>query len=312
MAEACRLSTKIGYWRKIDYLCIESRNSCKIRTVTGRKNVINKMKQMNLIQYVPDLPEEYRPLLTAALTMAENAGRIHLKYFRKKDLEQSTKLNDSDVVTVADKEAEACILGYIRQHFPDHGIISEESGSDHDDREWRWVVDPLDGTTNFASGLPVFSVSISLERNGEAVVGVVYAPYLGECFCAVRGAGAWFNGSRIRCSAKTELSKAVLATGMPYDRNDNPDNNLAEIGRMALRVRGIRRMGSAAVDLCYTAAGFFDAYWEININRWDISAGQLIAKEAGAVIEPIRTDRNCSILASAPGIHDAVRSILLP
>ena len=243
--------------------------------------------------------------------MAAQAGEIHMRYFRMSDLQQSTKLNDCDVVTIADKEAEASILNFIHQHYPTHGIISEESGSEHDDREWRWVIDPLDGTTNFASGLPAFCVSIGLEHNGETVLGVVYAPYLKECFYAVKGAGAWLNGRAIRCSRKSELSKAVVATGMPYDRNDNPDNNLAEICRMALQVRGIRRMGSAAIDLCYTGAGFFDAYWELNLNRWDISAGALIASEAGAVIESIRTNRNSSLLASNQPLHQTIRKILL-
>lgn len=242
--------------------------------------------------------------------MAEEAGNIHMHYFRKSNLEQSTKLNDSDVVTIADKEAEASILKFIHEHFPSHGIISEESGRNHDEREWRWVIDPLDGTTNFAMGLPAFCVSIALEYKEETVLGVVYAPYLGECFYAVKGAGAWLNGNSIHCSDKAEMSKAVVATGMPYDRNDNADNNLAEICRMALRVRGIRRMGSAAIDLCYTAAGFFDAYWELNLNRWDVSAGQLIAAEAGVIIESIRANRNHSILASNPILHSAVRQIL--
>ncbi len=265
-----------------------------------------------ILKTVPhNIPHEYLPFLTAALEMAENAGNIHLNYFRKSNLEQSTKLNDSDVVTIADKQAEAIILDYIRQHFPLHGIISEESGREHDDREWRWVIDPLDGTTNFAMGLPAFCVSIALEHNTEAVLGVVYAPYLGECFYAVKGAGARLNGNAIHCSDKAELSKAVVATGMPYDRNENEDNNLAEICRMALRVRGVRRMGSAALDLCYTAAGYFDAYWELNLNRWDISAGQLIAVEAGAIVEPIRSNRNHSILASNPNLYSAMRQILL-
>ncbi len=197
-------------------------------------------------------------MLAAAFTMAENAGEIQMRHFRESNLEQSTKLNDSDVVTIADKESEAFIMNFIHQHFPEHGIISEESGREHEGREWRWVIDPLDGTTNFAAGLPAFCVSIALEHDKEPLLGVVYAPYLGECFYAVKGHGAWLNGKRIHCSCKSELSKAVVATGMPYDRNDNPDNNLAEISRMALRVRGIRRMGSAAIDLCYTAAGYPD------------------------------------------------------
>lgn len=266
---------------------------------------------MSLTEYMPEVSEEYKPLLAAAFTMAENAGRIQMSYFRKAGLRQSTKLNDSDIVTVADKESEASILEYIHQNFPSHGIISEESGKEHEDREWRWVIDPLDGTTNFAAGLPAFCVSIALEHNGEAVVGVVFAPYLGELFYAVDGYGAWLNGRRIHCSDKAQLSKAVVATGMPYDRNDNPDNNLSEISRMAMRVRGIRRMGSAAIDLCYTAAGFFDAYWELNLKRWDVAAGQLIAAEAGAMIESIRSDRNHSILVSNPQLYKTVREILL-
>ncbi|MDE7143139.1 MAG: inositol monophosphatase, partial [Muribaculaceae bacterium] len=253
---------------------------------------------MALEKYLPEIDSEYRRLLAAAFEMAEKAGEIHMRYFRKEGLRQSTKLNDSDVVTAADKEADAAIRGYIHRHFPSHGIITEEAGREREDNEWRWVADPLDGTTNFAAGLPAFCVSIALERCREAVVGVVFAPYLGECFYAVRGHGAWFNGAPVRCGSNAELSKAVVATGMPYDRNDNPDNNLAEISRMVLRVRGVRRMGSAAIDLCYTAAGFLDAYWELNLNRWDVAAGQLIATEAGAVVEPIRAGRNHSVLAS--------------
>ncbi len=265
---------------------------------------------MNINRFLADIPLEHQPLLSAAFTMAKEAGDIHMRYFRTHNLQQSTKLNDSDVVTIADKESEAAILRYIHTHFPEHGIISEESGRDHEDREWRWVIDPLDGTTNFSMGLPLFCVSIALEHNKEAVVGVVYVPYLQECFYAVKGVGAWLNGQAIHCSDKTEISKAVVATGMPYDRNDNPDNNLAEISRMAFCVRGIRRMGSAAIDLCYTAAGFFDAYWELNLNRWDVAAGQLIAAEAGAKVESIRTNRNHSILASNPHLLNSMRQIL--
>ncbi len=265
---------------------------------------------MELTRYLPDLPEDQKALLTAALTMAENAGRIHLQYFRQRDLQQSTKLNDSDVVTIADRESEASIKTFIHQHFPDHGIIDDESGRKHEDRAWRWVIDPLDVTTNLSAGLPAFCVSIALERNKEAEIAVVYAPYLNECFFAAKGQGAWLNGEPIRCSEKTELSKAVVATGMPYDRNDNPDNNLAEISRMVFRVRGTRRLGSAAMDLCYTAAGFLDGYWELNLNRWDVAAGQLIASEAGVKIESLRIDRNHSLLAANPVLINPMRQVL--
>lgn len=271
-----------------------------------------KHDNKNITGYrIAELPGEYERMLEAALEMAQRAGEIQLSYFRKAGLLMTTKLNDSDVVTIADKESEKAILEHIHTHFSEHGVISEESGRAHEDREWRWVIDPLDGTTNFSSGLPPFSVSIALEHHKEAVLGVVYAPYLGECFYAVKSYGAWLNGERIRCSGKSELSKAVVATGMPYDRNDNPDNNLAEISRMAFKVRGIRRMGSAALDLCYTAAGFLDGYWELNLNRWDVAAGRLIADEAGVKTESIRTDRNHSLLAASPSLFSDMRQILL-
>ena len=255
----------------------------------------------------------YDEFLNFIFPLAKGAGEIQLAYFRGDDLGIETKSNAYDVVTRADKESEAYIVQAILGRYPGHGILGEEGGvMGTAGSDYRWVIDPLDGTTNFASGLPVFCVSIALEHHKEAVIGVVFAPRLGECFHAVKGAGAWLNGQPIRCSGKTELSKAVVATGMPYDRNDNTDNNLDEISRMALRVRGIRRMGSAAIDLCYTAAGFLDAYWELNLNRWDVAAGQLIAEEAGAIIEPLRSDRNHSILASNPGLHATMRKILLP
>lgn len=256
--------------------------------------------------------KELEGYLEAAMEMAKGAGEIQLRYFRSNNLEADTKLNAFDVVTVADKESERYIKSYIQEHFPEHGIISEESGADHSERDWRWVVDPLDGTTNFKNGLPVFSVSIALEYKGEAIVGVVFAPYLKELFHAVKGAGAYLNGKLIHCSEKTDLDSAVVATGMPYDRAVNPDNNLAEIERVVCKVRGTRRLGSAAIDLCYTAAGFYDAYWELNLNRWDVAAGMLIAKEAGAVLESIRENRNHSLLASAPTLIDSFRKLIIP
>lgn len=253
---------------------------------------------------------DYDKYLDAALKMANEAGEVLLSYFRSDRLETQTKSNDSDVVTAADKASERIIKNFIHSEFPDHGILSEESGQENFDREWRWVVDPLDGTTNFSQGLPVFSVSIALEHNGEAVVGVVYAPYLGELFHAVKGSGAFLNGKPIHCSHKSRLSQAVVATGVPYDKRENADNNLREIARTVPEVRGVRRLGSAAIDLSYTAAGFYDAYWELNLNRWDVAAGILIAKEAGATVASIRENRNFSILASCPGLYDDMIEIL--
>ena len=255
---------------------------------------------------------DYKRFLNDAIVMAKSAGDIHLKYFRSSEFNLQTKLNDSDVVTTADREAEKLIISIIQEKYPDHGIIAEESDPVHEDREWRWVIDPLDGTTNFSQGLPAFCVSIALEHNCNTVVGVVYAPYLGELFHAIKGEGAFLNGRKIVCGCKDKLSESVLATGMPYDKQDNPDNNIREISQVAPLVRGIRRMGSAAIDLSYVAAGFLDAYWELNLKRWDVAAGSLIAEEAGAVILPIRQNRNFSILASSPGISNLIFPLLLP
>lgn len=254
--------------------------------------------------------KEYSKYLEAAIEMARGAGEIHLRHFRKGGLDMQTKLNLFDVVTVADKESEAYIKSRIHELFPGHGIIAEESGDENAGREWRWVIDPLDGTTNFSQGLPAFCCSIALEHHGEAVAGVVYAPYLGELFRAVKGGGAYLNDAEIHCSMKSEAARSVLATGVPYDKNENPDNNLREIMDVVPHVRAIRRMGSAAIDLCYTAAGFFDAYWELNLNRWDIAAGRLIALEAGATVEDIRTDRRFSLLVSSPNLVAKMRELL--
>lgn len=253
----------------------------------------------------------YTKYLEKAVAWARAAGEIQLDMFRRPSLEQHTKQNLFDVVTKADKESERLIVNNILESFPDHSILAEESGrSGAEDSEWLWVIDPLDGTTNYSQGLPAFCVSIALRHKGVTVVGVVYAPYLGEMFSAMKGEGAFLNGRRIRVSGKHELPTMVLATGMPYDKGVCPDNNLREISALAPRVRGIRRMGSAAIDLCYTAAGFFDAYWELNLNPWDVEAGALMVTEAGGVVVPIREDRNVSVAAGSRKSLDEVLNFL--
>ena len=253
----------------------------------------------------------YNQYLTKAMEWAKDSGEVTLRYFRSHDLKSVTKQNDFDVVTEADKASERLIIDSIRREFPTHSILSEESGSDTvADSEWLWVIDPLDGTTNFNQGLPVYSISIALQHNGETVVGVVYAPYLGEMFHAAKGEGAFLNGKKLHCSENDRLSTMVTATGMPYDRDRHPDNNLDNIARVSMQVRGIRRMGSAAIDLAYTAAGYFDAYWELNLNLWDIAAGALLVREAGGIVESIRTDRNQSIMAGSPKSLNTFRGLI--
>lgn len=250
-------------------------------------------------------------LLLRAIAWAREAGRIQMEYFRTSRLDLQTKNGQADVVTVADKAAERSIIENIRREMPGHSVLAEESGETViGNGSWRWIIDPLDGTTNFSQGLPMFSVSIALEHNGNILLGVVYAPYLEELFHAVAGEGAFLNGKQIRCSDKTNLDQSVAATGFPVDKDHNPDNNIANFSRIAPKLRGIRRLGSAALDLCYTAAGFLDAYWELKLHHWDIAAGALIAREAGANVELLRPENDFSILASSPGIFPELRGLI--
>lgn len=250
-------------------------------------------------------------LLINALSWAREAGAVHRRYFRGKELDIKAKLNESDIVTAADKAAEKLVISHIRETYPDHSILSEESGTEAHDGEYRWVIDPLDGTTNFSQGLPLYSISIGIEKDGEPIVGVVYDSYLDELFHAVKGGGAFLNGMPITVSGKTELKESVVATGFPVDKHLTPDNNLDNVSRVMPKVRGLRRLGSAAMDLCYVAAGFLDGYWEMNLYPWDVCAGLLIVKEAGGEFTHFRSDRNLSVVAGTPAIHDELVGLLL-
>lgn len=249
-------------------------------------------------------------LLAFARECAREAGKIQLSYFRGGHLNVETKFNLHDVVTVADKESERYIVGEIAKTYPDHAVLGEESGMHAGHSDYRWVIDPLDGTTNYSQGLPVFAVSIALQYRGETLLGVVYAPYLDELYEACRGQGATLNGRPIRVSEKSEMARSVVATGFPIDKDRNPDNNLDNLSRILPRVRGVRRMGSAAYDLCSVAAGFLDGYWELNLHEWDVCAGALIVAEAGGEVRSFRNDRNVSIVAGAPAMVAQLSALL--
>ena len=254
---------------------------------------------------------DYSNLLLDAVRCAQEAGKIHLSFFRKGNFAIEAKHNnESDIVTSADKAAEASIINFIHYAYPTHSILSEESGEEKRNADFEWVIDPLDGTTNFSSGLPEFSVSIGIRHNGVTVVGVVFAPYLNELFHAVRGEGAYLNGEKIACGAKQSLGHCVIATGFPVDKDHNPDNNLDNVMRILPRIRGLRRLGSAAVDISYVAAGFLDAYWELNLHEWDVCAGLLIAEEAGACFSHFRNDRNISVVVASPAIMPQLLPLL--
>lgn len=248
--------------------------------------------------------------LQSAISWAKEMGKIHLKYFRGNELDIHTKSNVSDVVTRADKESEAWLLEQIALRFPEHSVLGEESGVHEGKGEFCWVVDPLDGTNNYSQGLPVFTVSIGLQYEGKTIVGVVYAPYLNELYTAVRGQGAFFNGQPLHVSEKTELDVSVLGTGFPYDKGTNPANNIANLAAILPGLRGMRRMGSAAYDLCCVAAGFLDGYWELNLSLWDICAGTLIVEEAGGVVRSFREDRHISIIAANAVIAGKIAAII--
>ncbi|MEG1616435.1 MAG: inositol monophosphatase family protein [Bacteroidales bacterium] len=241
--------------------------------------------------------ESLQQLLEDAVIWAKEAGAIQLASFRTSDLGIETKSSVHDVVTRVDKECEAFLIKKIAEHYPSHGVLGEESGAHDLESDWVWVIDPLDGTGNYSQGLPIYCVSIGIRYKGETQVGVVYVPYLNELFTATKEGGAHLNGSPIHVGRKEDLNQSVLATGFPYDKDVNPDNNTNNVARLIPQIRGLRRMGAAAYDLCCVAAGFIDGFWEFNLQPWDVCAGILIIREAGGEVVAYRPDRNVSIVA---------------
>jgi myo-inositol-1(or 4)-monophosphatase len=219
--------------------------------------------------------------LEFAIEVAKEAGEILLTHFGRVDRARVSKKGRIDLVSEADVLAERHIRGRIRQEFPEHDLYAEETQRLDRGRDFCWVVDPLDGTTNFVHGFPFFAVSIALLRKGEVEAGVVHAPYLRETFAAALGKGASLNEERIQVSRTTDLVDALLATGFAYRVTETPDNNIDNFTRLLMEAQGIRRAGSAAIDLAYVACGRFDAFWELHLKPWDVAAGSLIVSEAG-------------------------------
>lgn len=220
-----------------------------------------------------------------------------------------------DLVTEVDHRSEAYLLGEIQRQFPNHKIVAEESGETSGTDGQVWYIDPLDGTVNYAHGVPFFSVSIAFATAGKVQLGVVYDPMRDDCFSGEDGRGAWLNGKPLQVSKAQTLDQSLLVTGFPYDIRTNPENNLEHYTRFALRSQGVRRLGSAALDLCYVAAGRFDGFWEIRMSAWDIAAGGLIAEQAGARVTNVAGEADyisppASILAANPQIHAQMLAVL--
>lgn len=218
-----------------------------------------------------------------------------------------------DLVTEADKMSEEMLVSRIGNKFPHHSILAEEFAEIDRGSEFRWIIDPLDGTTNYAHGYPVFCVSIALEKGNEIIVGVIYDPMTEEMFVAEKGKDAFLNGKKIFVSNTMELSKSLLTTGFPYDIRENPDNNLNYFNEMATKAQAIRRGGSAALDLAYTATGRIDGYWELKLKPWDTAAGWLLVKEAGGLVTDISGKdyylKSPHILVSNGKIHDEMINV---
>jgi len=206
------------------------------------------------------------------------------------------------------------IVDFIKKKYPTHGIITEEGGTSLSTSEYNWVIDPLDGTVNFAHGLPIFAVSIGVQKNSETIVGIVYDVMQNVVYHAEKNNGSYENGKRIRVNDNSNLRHALLVTGFPYDVRENPENALGKFVAFTKAARGIRRLGSAAIDFCYVAKGVFDGFWEVHLKPWDMCAGKLIVKEAGGLVTDFEGNKidifSKRILASNGKIHEAMIKVL--
>jgi myo-inositol-1(or 4)-monophosphatase len=246
------------------------------------------------------------PTLSELERLAHEAGAILRAGYDKEH--QVNYKGVIDLVTEVDHESEAFLLGEIRRNYPDHHIFAEESGIIQGNDEHIWFIDPLDGTVNYAHHIPIFSVSVAYASQGDLMLGAVYDPMRDEMFTAERGQGAYLNGRPLQVSAVDELQKSLLVTGFPYDAWDTDQDNFSNFVHFAKLTQGVRRLGSAALDLCYVAAGRFDGFWEMSLKPWDVAAGGLIAREAGALVTSVSGEGDFisppqSVIAATPVIH---------
>jgi myo-inositol-1(or 4)-monophosphatase len=253
-------------------------------------------------------------MLDVAINAAQQAGAFLKERMGKVRVIETKGGNVRDLVSEIDRASEQLIIGIITSRYPHHAILAEESGGGVHAADYRWVIDPLDGTINYIHGVPVFCVTIAIEKKGEIVAGVVYDPNLKELFTAEKGSGAFLNGKRLQVSYTHDLISSLLVTGFPYDIARNPDHAVEHFVHFLPEARGIRRLGSAALDLSYVAAGRFDGFWEVSLNPWDMAAGSLFVLEAGGKVTDFSGNPASiykkQIVASNVAIHEAMLKVL--
>lgn len=256
------------------------------------------------------------PLVNIAVKAARQAGKLIIQYRDRVDELDITEKMKNDFVTEVDKNAETIIIDTIHKAYPDHGILAEESGQ-HDGRDqFTWIIDPLDGTRNYVHGFPQFCISIAVKEKDQIQHGVVYDPILDEIYMASRGQGARLNDRRMRVSKRTNLDECLIATGFPFRKKDMLKPYLVGLEAVLTNAGGIRRAGSAALDLAYVAAGRLDGFWEFGLSPWDVAAGSLLITEAGGLVRDIDGSENYiesgNIIAANPKIMESLRTILQP
>ncbi|EGK73379.1 Inositol-1-monophosphatase [Methyloversatilis universalis FAM5] len=256
------------------------------------------------------------PTLTTAVKAARRAGQIITRASEDVDLLKVSSKRQNDFVTEVDRAAEDAIIGILREAYPDHAILAEESGESGATSDYRWIIDPLDGTTNFIHGTPQYAVSIALEHRGQMQSAVVFDPLRNEMFTASRGRGAFLNDRRIRVSRRAKLGEALIGTGFPYRVWDHVDAYLGMFKDMMQKTAGLRRPGAAALDLAWVACGRFDGFFEIGLSPWDIAAGSLLVSEAGGLVGNLLGEtgymESGNLVAATPRIYPALLQTIEP
>lgn len=252
-------------------------------------------------------------MLDKIISVSKEAGEIIRNGF-KSNISIEFKTDASNIVTNIDKASEKVITDFIKKEYPNHTIIAEETGLNEKNSEYKWIIDPLDGTTNFAHGLPIFSISIGIQKNEETIYGVIYDVMRDKVFSAEKGSGAFENNVKIKVSENSNLSESLLVTGFPYEVKNNYEEAIIHFTKFLKKSRAVRRLGSAAIDFCFVANGVFDGFWESKLNSWDVCAGLILVEEAGGKISnysgnPV-TVNSPNFLATNGKVHSQMIEVL--